>query len=197
MRLVVVVAVLMTIQKMMELHPRMIRRWSLLHLPVVSGWAGTVSPRGTTSHLKAALLDVVKLEAERLYAAYDPPLVTKQTDPDAPDVTEGRDQHGKKSKTNDSNAHNRDSTVSYLRFPTGSCFSRLLMHDSLYAHGSDGIQGCVSCCEEVVFVLAHLDGVQPVTDGDEERVVGQVIRRLGETAGKYAIQTRKDNILYV
>lgn len=57
---------------------------------------GTVSPPGTTSHLKAALLDVVKLQAERLYAAYDPPLVTKQTDPDAPDVTEGRDQHGEK-----------------------------------------------------------------------------------------------------
>lgn len=96
MRLVVVVVVLMTIQKMMELHPRMIQRWSLLHLTVVSGWTGTVSPPGTTSHLKAALLDVVKLQAERLYAAYDPPLVTKQTDPDAPDVTEGRDQHGEK-----------------------------------------------------------------------------------------------------
>lgn len=62
------------------------------------------------------------------------------------------------------------------------------MHHLLYAHGRDGIQGCVSCCQEVVFVLAHLDGVQPVTDGDEERVVGQVIRGLGETAGKYAIK---------
>lgn len=96
MRLVVVVAVLMTIQKKMELHPHMIRRWRLLHRTVVSGWVGTVSPRGTASHLEAALLNVVKLQAERLYAAYDSPLVTKQADPDAPDVTEGRDQQKKK-----------------------------------------------------------------------------------------------------
>ena len=41
------------------------------------------------SHLKAALLDVVKLQAEGLYAAYDSPLVANQTDPDAPDVAEG------------------------------------------------------------------------------------------------------------
>lgn len=147
------------------------QKWSgggaLLHLTVVSSWRGTVSPWWTSSHLKAALLDVVKLQAERLYAAYDSSLVTKQTDPDAPDVTEGRDRHGKK--------------------PTGNVpwivFLRLV--DSLYAHGGDGIQGCVSCCKEVVFVLAHLDGVQPVTDGDEERVVRQLIWGLGETAGKY------------
>lgn len=62
------------------------------------------------------------------------------------------------------------------------CF--LQAADSLYAHGGDGIQGCVSCREEVVLVLAHLDGVQPVTDGDEERVVRQLIGGLGETAGK-------------
>lgn len=160
MRLVVVVAVPMMIQKMMKLHP-------LLRLTVVSSWAGTVSPRGTTSHLKAALLDVVKLQAERLYAAYDSSLVTKQTDPDAPDVTEGRDRHGEKKPT---------VNLQWIVF--------LQVVDSLYAHGRDGIQGCVSCCEEVVFVLAHLDGVQPVTDGDEERVVRQVIRGLGQTAGK-------------
>lgn len=41
------------------------------------------------SHLKATLLDVVKLQAKGLYAAYDSPLVTNQTDPDAPDVAEG------------------------------------------------------------------------------------------------------------
>lgn len=41
------------------------------------------------SHLKAALLDVVKLQAERLYAAYDSPLVANQTDPDTPDVAGG------------------------------------------------------------------------------------------------------------
>lgn len=56
--------------------------------------------------------------------------------------------------------------------------------DSLYAHGGDGVQGRVSCCQEVVLVLAHLDGVQPVTDGDKERVVRQLIRGLAETAGK-------------
>lgn len=41
------------------------------------------------SHLKATLLDVVKLQAKRLYAAYDSPLVSNQTDPDTPDVAEG------------------------------------------------------------------------------------------------------------
>lgn len=40
-------------------------------------------------HLKAALLDVVKLQAKRLYAAYDSPLVANQTDPDTPDVAKG------------------------------------------------------------------------------------------------------------
>lgn len=69
MRLVVVVAVLMMIQSMMELHPRMIRRWSAATPDSGLQLAGTVSPRGTTSHLKAALLDVVKLQAEGLYAA--------------------------------------------------------------------------------------------------------------------------------
>lgn len=49
----------------------------------------TVSLCGTASHLKAALLDVVKLQAKRLYAAYNPPLMTNQTDPNAPDVTTG------------------------------------------------------------------------------------------------------------
>lgn len=42
------------------------------------------------SHLKAILLDVVKLQAERLYAAYDSSLVTNQTDPNTSDVTEGK-----------------------------------------------------------------------------------------------------------
>lgn len=41
------------------------------------------------SHLKATLLDVVELQAKGLYAAYDSPLVTDQTDPDTPDVAEG------------------------------------------------------------------------------------------------------------
>lgn len=41
------------------------------------------------SHLKATLLDVVKLQAKRLYTTYDSPLVTNQTDPDTPDVAEG------------------------------------------------------------------------------------------------------------
>lgn len=67
------------------------------------------------------------------------------------------------------------------------------MRDLLHAHGRDGIQGCVSCCQEVVFVLAHLDGVQPVADGDEERVVGQVIRGLGET--KYTIKKQVNTCL--
>ena len=43
--------------------------------------------------------------------------------------------------------------------------------DSLYTHGGNGIQGCVSCCEEVVLILAHFDGIQPVADGDEKRIV--------------------------
>lgn len=41
-------------------------------------------------HLKAILLDVVKLQAKRLYAAYDSPLVTNQTDPNTPDVAEDK-----------------------------------------------------------------------------------------------------------
>lgn len=44
------------------------------------------------SHLKAAVLDVVKLQAQGLYAAYDSPLVTNQTDPNAPDVAEGGEE---------------------------------------------------------------------------------------------------------
>jgi len=32
-------------------------------------------------------MDVVKLQAKRLYAAYDSPLVANQTDPNAFDVT--------------------------------------------------------------------------------------------------------------
>lgn len=48
----------------------------------------TVCLSATVSHLKATLLDVVKLQAKGLYAAYDSPLVTDQTDPDAPDVAE-------------------------------------------------------------------------------------------------------------
>lgn len=39
--------------------------------------------------MEAALLDVVKLQAERLYAAYDSPLMANQTYPDAPDVAKG------------------------------------------------------------------------------------------------------------
>lgn len=34
------------------------------------------------------MLDVVELQAKRLYAAYDSPLMADQTDPDAPDVPE-------------------------------------------------------------------------------------------------------------
>lgn len=49
----------------------------------------TVCLCAAASHLKATLLDVVELQAKRLYAAYDSPLVTNQADPDAPDVTEG------------------------------------------------------------------------------------------------------------
>lgn len=41
------------------------------------------------SHLKATLLDVVKLQAKRLYAAYDSSLVSNQTDPDTSDVARG------------------------------------------------------------------------------------------------------------
>lgn len=51
---------------------------------------------------------------------------------------------------------------------------------SLYAHGWNGIQCCVSCCEEVVLILAHLDGVQPVADRDEKRVVRHVLWGVGE-----------------
>lgn len=70
--------------------------WYLLHL---TGWwspaqcahthTHTVYLCGMVSHLKATLLDVVELQAKRLYAAYDSPLVTNQTDPDAPDVAKG------------------------------------------------------------------------------------------------------------
>lgn len=52
---------------------------------------------------------------------------------------------------------------------------------SLYAHGWNGIQCCVSCCKEVVLILAHLDGVKPVTDRDEQRVVWHVLWGIGET----------------
>lgn len=130
--------------------------------------ANSLSSEATNSHLKAALLDVVELQAEGLYAAEDSPLVTEQTDPDAPDVT------GETS----SDTHNQGSTGNLVFLEDG------VWRDSLYAHGGDGIQGCVARGEEVVLVLAHLDGVQPVADGDEERVVGQVIRGLGETAGR-------------
>lgn len=36
--------------------------------------------------MKAALLDVVKLQAKRLYAAYDSPLVANQADPNTSNV---------------------------------------------------------------------------------------------------------------
>lgn len=49
----------------------------------------TVYLCGMVSHLKATLLDVVELQAKRLYAAYDSPLVTNQTDADTPDVAKG------------------------------------------------------------------------------------------------------------
>lgn len=39
--------------------------------------------------MEATVLDVVELQAEGLYAAYDSPLMADQTDPDAPDVPEG------------------------------------------------------------------------------------------------------------
>lgn len=42
------------------------------------------------SHLKATLLDVVKLQAKGLYAAYDSPLMANQTDSNTSDVTEER-----------------------------------------------------------------------------------------------------------
>ena len=50
--------------------------------------------------MKAALLDVVKLQAQRLYAAYDSPLVTDQTDPDTLDVTEGEKEIFKRFRIN-------------------------------------------------------------------------------------------------
>lgn len=50
--------------------------------------AHSLSLCAAVSHLKATLLDVVKLQAERLYAAYDSPLVTNQADPDAPDAAD-------------------------------------------------------------------------------------------------------------
>lgn len=49
----------------------------------------TVCLCAVVSHLKATLLDMVKLQAERLYAAYDSPLVANQTDPNSSDVAEG------------------------------------------------------------------------------------------------------------
>lgn len=55
----------------------------------VSSSARARSACAAASHLKATLLDVVELQAERLYATYDSPLVSNQTDPDAPDVAEG------------------------------------------------------------------------------------------------------------
>lgn len=55
-----------------------------------------------------------------------------------------------------------------------------LCSHSLYAHGGNGVQCCVARCKEVVLVLAHLDGVQPVADGDEERVVRHVLWGVGE-----------------
>lgn len=51
----------------------------------------------------------------------------------------------------------------------------------LYTHGGNRIQRCVSCCEEVVLVLAHFDGVQPVADRDEKRVVRHLLWGVGET----------------
>lgn len=49
--------------------------------------ARTVCLCEAVSHLKTTLLDVVELQAERLYAAYDSPLVANQADPYAPDIT--------------------------------------------------------------------------------------------------------------
>lgn len=83
------------------------------------------------SDLKAVLLDVVKLQAKRLYAADDSSLVTNQTDPNSSDV--------------------------------------------ICTHGGDGVQSCVARSEEVVFILAHFDRVEPVADGDEQRVVWEIV----------------------
>lgn len=54
--------------------------------------AHTVCLCAVLSHLKATLLDVMKLQAKGLYAAYDSPLVTDQTDTDTSDVTGGENK---------------------------------------------------------------------------------------------------------
>lgn len=70
-------------------HCQMSATWYLLRL---AGWwcpaqcVHSVSRPRAVSHLEATVLDVVELQAEGLYAAYDSPLVADQTDPDAPDV---------------------------------------------------------------------------------------------------------------
>lgn len=60
---------------------------------------------------------------------------------------------------------------------------------SLYAHGGNGVQRCVARCKEVVLVLAHFDGVQPVSDRDEERVVRHVLWGVGEAKMQMEIYT--------
>lgn len=80
--------------------------------------ANSLSSEATSSHLKAALLDVVELQAEGLYAAEDSPLVTKQTDPDAPDVTE----------ETSSDTHNQGSTGNLVfSFFGGCCLTGLTL----------------------------------------------------------------------
>lgn len=50
---------------------------------------------------------------------------------------------------------------------------------SLDAHAGDGVQSRVPCCYEVALVLSHFDGVQPVADGNEDRIVRQVFWGFG------------------
>lgn len=54
---------------------------------------------------------------------------------------------------------------------------------SLYTHGWNSTHGCVSSCNKVVLVLVHFDGVQPVTNGDEEGIVRKAVGGVGETRG--------------
>ncbi len=49
---------------------------------------------------------------------------------------------------------------------------------SLNTHPRHRIQCVVACCHEIALVLTHLNGVQPVADGDEHRVVHFLPRRL-------------------
>ena len=47
----------------------------------------------------------------------------------------------------------------------------VIIEHSLNAHPGNGVQSVESCGHKIAFVLAHLDGVQPIPDGDEHGVV--------------------------